>query len=246
MLGKNQFSQVFKVGEVIESGAGERKNAAHLKILTIEDDLFRYQSIHNTNAGRMKYSYLQMLLDDFESLESTSIQKSVNRVLKKANFKPNYSTENYAFSFAKAFHERTNQSIFTSTGEFLVDDSSPPTSQEHKYMEGGRVKVQVELIERDPKARQKCIQHFGAWCRVCEIDFEKTYGSIGKGYIHVHHHRRQLSSTQGKHQIDPINDLVPLCPNCHAMVHRNSKEMLSIEELREHMTKAADCPKSPS
>ena len=228
---------MFKVGELIESGAGNRKNAARLKVLTIEDEFVRYQSVHNSNKSKMYYYYLQMLLDDFESLDPQSIQKSVNKVLKKAGFKPNYSTENYAYSFAKAFYDRTNRQVFLATGESATAEPLPPTSSQ-SYVEGARVAVLVERVERDPKARQKCIEHFGAWCRACEFDFEKTYGAIGKGYIHVHHHRRQLSSTRGKHHIDPIKDLIPPCPNCHAMAH-SDKKMLTVEQLRTHMSVAA-------
>ena len=233
LFGKKEFSEVFKVGDVIESGAGpNRKDAARLKVLAIEEQFFRYQSVLSASKNRMNYSYLRMLLDSYEELNPKSIQKSVNVVLKKAGFNPNYSTENYSYSFAKAFHdfhERMTDKLFISQGESSVPISSQ--SEDFDYAEGRRVAVLVERIERDPKARLKCIEHYGAWCRVCRFDFQKTYGSIGQGFIHVHHHRVKLSQTQGVHHPDPIRDLIPLCPNCHAMVHTN-KEMLSVQELQ--------------
>ncbi len=56
------------------------------------------------------------------------------------------------------------------------------------------------------------------------------YGEIGRDYIHIHH-RIDLAHRDGMHVIDPEKDLVPLCPNCHAMVH-TEKPAMSVEKLR--------------
>jgi hypothetical protein len=83
--------------------------------------------------------------------------------------------------------------------------------------EGARVEVRQTRVERDPVARASCLKHYGYSCTVCQIDFGKRYGPIGHGFIHVHH---LTPLAQGERQVDPIEDLRPLCPNCHAMVHR--------------------------
>ncbi|RPA27848.1 HNH endonuclease [Shewanella frigidimarina] len=75
-----------------------------------------------------------------------------------------------------------------------------------------------------------CIAHFGVTCQVCDFDFEKTYGEIGKGFIHVHH-KIDLATIGENYQVDPINDLIPVCPNCHAMLH-TEKPAMSIDKLR--------------
>jgi len=97
------------------------------------------------------------------------------------------------------------------------------------YLEGHKKVSQSIYYERNSQARNKCIEHYGAFCQACGFDFEKVYGSHGEGFIHVHH-RRLISESQQEYQVDPIKDLIPLCPNCHAMVHR-SKRMLTISEL---------------
>lgn len=104
---------------------------------------------------------------------------------------------------------------------------SPATARE-VLREGGRYAVISTAIERNPWARQRCIQHFGCKCFVCEFDFEKIWGDLGRGYIHVHH-KIALSQMTAEHEVDPIEDLVPLCPNCHAMAHQGSG--ISIEKL---------------
>lgn len=58
-------------------------------------------------------------------------------------------------------------------------------SQEH--VEGASVSILVNRYERDAKARQRCIDHFGAQCSVCDFDFARTHAPIGEGFIHVHH-----------------------------------------------------------
>ncbi|ELA9391958.1 HNH endonuclease [Vibrio parahaemolyticus] len=103
-------------------------------------------------------------------------------------------------------------------------------SEEIIYTEGKRYSVTSTAIERDQAARSKCLAHYGYSCQVCSIDFEQVYGEIGSNYIHVHH-RVDLASQTGEHNIDPIKDLIPLCPNCHAMVH-TQKPAMSIEKLK--------------
>lgn len=100
------------------------------------------------------------------------------------------------------------------------------------YYEGALKKVYVNRYERDQDAREKCIEVHGCKCSVCGMDFEKMYGEIGRGFIHVHH-IVPISSIGEEYQIDPIKDLIPVCPNCHAMLHHGDNgRVLTIEELK--------------
>lgn len=98
------------------------------------------------------------------------------------------------------------------------------------YFEGATRKVAVNVYERSAEARRDCIKHHGCKCVVCGFCFEQRYGDWGKDFIHVHH-LKQLAEIGAEYQIDPVKDLQPVCPNCHAMLHRGAR-MLSIEELR--------------
>lgn len=99
------------------------------------------------------------------------------------------------------------------------------------YFEGRRFSVISTAIERDSFARERCLSYFGYSCQVCGMNFEKVYGEIGNDYIHVHH-RIDLAHRNEEHVIDPIKDLVPLCPNCHAMVH-TEKPAMAVEKLKQ-------------
>lgn len=99
-----------------------------------------------------------------------------------------------------------------------------------KYYEGALLAVRVLKFERDMEAREKCIEHYGATCVVCGIDFSHVYGAIGDGFIHVHH-LVPLAQIREGYEVDPVRDLRPVCPNCHAMLHKRTPPF-SIEELR--------------
>jgi predicted HNH restriction endonuclease len=104
-------------------------------------------------------------------------------------------------------------------------------------IEGVHKSVWVTVYERNPVARQQCIAHYGTTCYVCGFSFGETYGKSADGYIHVHH-LKALSGGGGKeHPVNPIKDLRPICPNCHAVIHRQTPPQ-SIVELKRMLTEA--------
>lgn len=103
-------------------------------------------------------------------------------------------------------------------------------SKSEGYDEGATKTIVVNVFERNAKARKACLEFHGHVCSVCGFDFEKTYGAIGKGFIHVHH-LLDLALIGKAYKVDPKNDLRPVCPNCHAMLHK-SKPAYSVEEMK--------------
>ena len=109
-----------------------------------------------------------------------------------------------------------------------VDDLS-----DSGYFEGALKTIQVNTYERDREARADCIKYKGLKCAVCGMDFKSTYGDIGEGFIHVHH-LVPMNTIGAEYRINPQTDLVPICPNCHAMLHYGmGGEARSIEKLKE-------------
>jgi len=102
---------------------------------------------------------------------------------------------------------------------------------DEEFIEGAAKTVKVNRYERDQKARAACLKHFGAVCQVCGLDFAERYGAdIGEGFMHVHH-KRPIHTLKSSYKVNPKKDLVPVCPNCHAMLHRKEPP-LDIEQLR--------------
>jgi 5-methylcytosine-specific restriction protein A len=100
-----------------------------------------------------------------------------------------------------------------------------------QYTEGLKKAVIVNKYERNFEARLKCIEAHGTACKACGINLGVVYGpELGKKYIHIHH-LVPLKEIGSEYYVDPIKDLVPLCPNCHSMVHQIDPP-LAIEELR--------------
>ena len=93
------------------------------------------------------------------------------------------------------------------------------------YVEGSVKQVLVNRYERDPNAREACIRHHGEVCSVCGIDLKAAYGQVAAGFIHVHH-LIQLSRVGSDYVVDPVEDLRPVCPNCHAIIHRRDPPYL--------------------
>lgn len=94
----------------------------------------------------------------------------------------------------------------------------------------------VDPLEHDPLARAICLQHHGTLCSVCNTDMSVRYGNIGGGFIEVHHQRSSIGPEMTR-EPDPRRDLVPVCPNCHAMLHRGREVPLTVNELRTVMRK---------
>jgi 5-methylcytosine-specific restriction enzyme A len=105
------------------------------------------------------------------------------------------------------------------------------------HIEGAAQSVVVNRYERDPAARKKAIQYFGAICQACGFDFLAKYGAVGQGFIHVHH-IVPLASIGKSYNVDPEKDLRPVCPNCHAMIHKRTPPY-SIEEVADLIGLAA-------
>ena len=99
-----------------------------------------------------------------------------------------------------------------------------------KLTEGIKKTITINAYERNPKARKKCIEKYGYNCFICGFNFQKNYGDIGKEFIHVHH-LKPLSEIKEEYEINPIEDLRPVCPNCHAILHKKVPAY-SIEEIR--------------
>jgi len=97
-------------------------------------------------------------------------------------------------------------------------------------LEGAEKKVYVKKYERSQTLRKRAIEIHGLTCKVCGFNFELNYGEIGKDFIHIHH--LEKISKKGEGLVDPVKDLIPVCPNCHAMLHSNDPP-ITPEELKE-------------
>lgn len=98
-----------------------------------------------------------------------------------------------------------------------------PLEEEVKagHTEGSSKQITVNRYERSPLNRKLCLSIHGYRCKICGFDFVEQYGDLGREFIHVHH-ITPVSEIGDDYLIIPEKDLIPVCPNCHAMLHRKN------------------------
>lgn len=145
-----------------------------------------------------------------------------------------YDNNNPKFIFAGTgvpFSFQIDEQPVQITWKILSNNETIVVGEIDQELVEGRAKLVSHIIrERNAEARKICIDEYGYSCVVCGFNFENKYGSLGKDFIHVHH-ITPLSETDYEKPVDPIEDLRPVCPNCHAMLHRSSP-ILTINELK--------------
>ncbi len=94
----------------------------------------------------------------------------------------------------------------------------PASVEGSVYWEGDRSRALHEQVERNSAARDACLRDQGARCIVCGLRVRERYAGLSREVVEVHH-LRPLSDTIGPYQLNPATDLVPVCPNCHRVIH---------------------------
>jgi predicted HNH restriction endonuclease len=123
----------------------------------------------------------------------------------------------------KRFELLVHQSLLNDRGKYV-----PKVKSNQELLdEGFKYQIIKEVTYRNRKIVALAKQHHGTTCAVCDFDFAKTYGSHGEGFIEMHH----LYPIAGGTRKTSVEDLRPVCANCHRMLHRG-KELLSIGELK--------------
>ncbi len=161
---------------------------------------------------------------------------SHSEIIASAAKKPMHSSTRFTHSVeliryvAGEIGKELSQPIYS---EELAENYLPLIAEElpgdEQFTEGAAQQILVNAYERDRRARQLCIEHYGSHCCACGMSFEEQYGAEAAGIIHVHH-IIALSEIKESYQVDPIRDLRPICPNCHAVIHA-TRSARSIEQV---------------
>jgi hypothetical protein len=119
---------------------------------------------------------------------------------------------------------------FTGPRDYFAEQKS-----KEDYKESRQITEKItQEIKRSPEARERCLEIKGCTCAVCGFNSEELYGV--PGIIHVHHGKplAERLSNNSSVQTDPVIDLIPVCPNCHALIHSKRSEdgCYTIEEAK--------------
>ncbi len=191
-----------------------------------------YQDDHwsgepNKKANYVRFEYDVLLNPETEEVLSMEYLKTNKKLAEQ-----HWSTQNSGIKIRSNVAEELEKVWFDFTlkEHGLIVKPDFTVNKKTSLIEGAVRQITSNKYERNPQARKICIEKYGTQCSVCGFDFEKIYGEVGKDFIHVHH-LNQVSSIKKEYEINPIEDLRPVCPNCHAMIHRE-KIPLTIEELK--------------
>ena len=127
--------------------------------------------------------------------------------------------------------EYVEQQLARAYGDASCDESPGAAPL---LVEGSRCTVELDRFERSRAAREACIAAHGAVCSICGFDFSKAYGPHFSGIVQVHH-IVPLSVVDSEHDVDPVTDLIPVCPNCHVALHSKPGGVYTPGELRDIM-----------
>lgn len=121
--------------------------------------------------------------------------------------------------------------------EFACGDQREEAEED--FREGASASVVLDRYERNPEARARCLEVYGYRCAICGFDFGDVYGDACAGMIEVHH-IEPLSSIGEEHIVDPVKDLIPVCPNCHWVLHADPHRVRDPEEVRRMLGSTVD------
>jgi 5-methylcytosine-specific restriction protein A len=118
-------------------------------------------------------------------------------------------------------------------------DSDPELDfKDGDFREEGELTLDMcRKYERSRFNRDLCLSYYGYNCKVCGISMKDIYGEPGSKVVHVHH-IVPVSLMEGPKVLNPIKDLVPLCPNCHNVAHRKNPPY-SVDELKNFLSQNA-------
>lgn len=186
------------------------------EILPPTDDPKKYS---RNLDNKIKKFYTEKL---FRELESLYVITDINEVRGIKN--DIVANPNYVYSRKKTGDDRIkgldNYISFLEKGHQTQKvDTKKRIRRSTEDEEGKHVTKETTVIQRNQSARKKCIEHYGCKCAACGIVMKDIYGEIGENFIEVHH-LNPIHLFDDLHVVDYKEDLIPLCPNCHAMIHK--------------------------
>ncbi len=251
-LPKNRF---YAIGEVIEPRLRERHRGQSHQEDTIKRTVLEHK--HRFLSGVIRYTDATVLYEDFTDPWNRIVTNSNSRQLEDWRYPQRVDVNDWkhvvrsgveveglakavkfplyrdaAFQIPETFFEKIRIKLQQSSGttDFSLPEEVAADQTGEQFVEGAIRTVLVNAYERNPAARRTCIKAHGTSCCVCGFSFGAVYGPMVEGYIHVHH-LRSLSEIGCEYVVDPVEDLRPVCPNCHAVLH-NRCPAYSIEEVR--------------
>ena len=243
---KTNFFHILKMRKPNKNGVDinflstEKNKEAHI-VLRNTNRKFTIEYYINENKSFFKYLFYRKNEIELEGTYNWDIGSShkYSKIYKEIEFSEiNSLIEAYKWYWKEII------SIYNTFPYYLTEFVARGVKEEELeeinreiYLEGRKKERIIIQSERNPLARKKCIELKGTTCQVCGMNFEEKYGELGKDYIEVHH-IKPISEIDSEYVVDPEKDLIPVCSNCHSMLHRKIEGVsVDVERLIEIVNK---------
>ncbi|MHB0756855.1 HNH endonuclease [Polaribacter sp. M15] len=222
-IAKERFSGKTTLQEAVEKleNIGVNPNSAR-------DYIYLYKHLRNGELFKRRaneYATEYFIENIYKENGKSELSKALNSLLKHFEYWESYSGSR--IKGGRIIYEKYLKLAGNKENEIVYPGEK---NTKEAFLEGKSKTIIVNAYERNTKARNACLEFYGLDCQVCEMNFEKKYGVIGKDFIHVHH-IKEISTIKKEYEIDPIKDLIPVCPNCHSMLHKKNPAY-TITELK--------------
>jgi predicted HNH restriction endonuclease len=190
------------------------------EILKSRNDTYFSQKVRNLvshrtleTKGLVKYEHIE--------------NKGVHKITDKGRIYIENNIDGFDFIESNGFSEEERKQI--------IDNDFSNLVIEEGYIRSNHVQTR----SRSTKLVEIAKKHFSVdnkiYCDACRFNFEDFYGDIGKGFIEIHHLKPIFVYNGNVEQSieDALKNLVPVCSNCHRIIHRKRSNILPIETLRE-------------
>lgn len=201
-----------------------------LEILSNRNDDYFSQIVRNLTASTRPFVKNGFIVRDAKSGSPLSITEKGRLYLSEHKFELKYLlTNDFQYSDIKDNLKKIE------TGQRKIQ-----TFDENIIVSEGMKKIiETQVYERSTRLRAIAIDHYSKagkiYCDTCKFNFEDFYGQeIGKGYIEIHHVKpvfKYEGDELDKVITDALNNVIPVCSNCHRMIHRTWKNPLQIDYL---------------
>jgi predicted HNH restriction endonuclease len=205
-------------------------------VLILENDKLIKQGIVEHSSKKQlltpaKIKGIQLLLEQFTLINPTDVTM--------VHFKPDrHGQELWEKETVNSLDSLIKEERFRILDLIVKHDIDAEESQDDSYYRDGKI-IQYfgTRYERNPVNRARAIEIHGTSCKACGFNFKEVYGERGKDFIEIHH-LKPLFTLGKESDIDPAIDLIPVCSNCHRMIHRKKDDVLDIGELKEILSRS--------
>lgn len=117
----------------------------------------------------------------------------------------------------------------TDANDYIAEEIAKSLAQLKEEQTAHKLQT-VDIADYD-KAKAACIEYYGAICDLCGFDYGYTYGEAFENQIEVHNINSH-DEVEVMENTDPIKDLIPVCHNCHGVIHSQNPP-ISVEKMRQ-------------